>query len=149
MTRIVLALVMVAALGGEAIAEIGQAAPRLKELAAVTSEVVRIGDLVENAGASADVPVFRAPDLGQTGAVQVSRIAEALRPYDMDALDTGGLTEVVGTRLSRALTTHDNHHPTPHARHVPRRPRFRRPVQFRRRAEYLSRSRPRNPYPAR
>jgi len=107
MTRIVLALVMVAALGGEAIAETGQAAPRLKELAAVTSEVVRIGDLVENAGASADVPVFRAPDLGQTGAVQVSRIAEALRPYDMDTLDTGGLTEVVVTRLSRALTAHD------------------------------------------
>ena len=107
MIRIVLALVVTVALGSEAIAETGSAAPRLKELAAVTSEVVRIGDLVENAGASADVPVFRAPDLGQTGAVQVSRIAEALRPYDMDTLDTGGLTEVVVTRLSRALTAHD------------------------------------------
>jgi flagella basal body P-ring formation protein FlgA len=107
MIRIVLALAITASLGGEAFAETGSAAPRLKELATVTSEIVRIGDLVENAGASADVPVFRAPDLGQTGAVQVSRIAEALRPYDMDALDTGGLTEVVVTRLSRALTAQD------------------------------------------
>ena len=57
-------------------------APRLKELVTVTAEIVRIGDLVENAGAVADVPVFRAPDLGQTGAVQVARIAEALRPDD-------------------------------------------------------------------
>ena len=46
-------------------------------------------------------PVFRAPDLGQTGAVPVARIAEALRPYDITGVDTGGLTEVVVTRLSR------------------------------------------------
>ena len=52
-------------------------------------------------------PVFRAPDLGQTGAVPVARIAEALRPYDVTGLDTGGLTEVVVTRLSRALTAKD------------------------------------------
>src|SRR5215207_4849538 len=45
--------------------------PRLKELVTVTSEVVRIGDLIENAGTSRGVPVFRAPDLGQTGAVLV------------------------------------------------------------------------------
>ena len=40
-------------------------------------EIVRIGDLVENAGAAADVPMFRAPDLGQTGAVPVARVADA------------------------------------------------------------------------
>ena len=53
------------------------------------------------------MPIFRAPDLGQTGAVAVSRIAEALRPYDLTGVDTGGLTEVVVTRLSRALTAKD------------------------------------------
>jgi len=83
------------------------AAPRLKELVAVSSEVVRIGDLVENAGIAADIPVFRAPDLGQTGAVAVSRVADALRPYDMAGFDTGGLTEVVVTRLSRTITSKD------------------------------------------
>src|ERR1044071_3581453 len=107
MIRIVLALVMVAAFSRAATAETTPATPRLRELVAVTSEIVRIGDLVENAGAAADVPVFRAPDLGQTGAVQISRITEALRPYDLTGLDTGGLSEVVVTRLSRALTAKD------------------------------------------
>jgi flagella basal body P-ring formation protein FlgA len=107
MIRIVLALVMAVALDRQAFAETAAAAPRLKELVAVTSEIVRIGDLVENAGAAADVPVFRAPDLGQTGAVPVSRVAEALRPYDITGVETGGLTEVVVTRLSRALTGKD------------------------------------------
>ena len=32
-------------------------------------EIVRIGDLVENAGPVADVPIFRSPDLGTRGAV--------------------------------------------------------------------------------
>jgi flagella basal body P-ring formation protein FlgA len=107
MIRIVLALVMVATFGHAATAETTSAAPRLKELVAVSSEIVRIGDLVENAGAAADVPVFRAPDLGQTGAVQLARIIEALRPYDLTRLDTGGLNEVVVTRLSRAMTAKD------------------------------------------
>jgi flagella basal body P-ring formation protein FlgA len=66
--------------------------------------VVRIGDLVENAGPAADVAVFRAPDLGQTGAVTISRVAEALRPYDMAGIDTAGLSEVVVTRLSRTIS---------------------------------------------
>jgi flagellar basal body P-ring formation protein FlgA len=106
MIRTILALTMLAALGCEANAQ-AAATPRLKELVAVTSEIVRIGDLVDNAGAATDVPVFRAPDLGQTGAVPVSRIAEALRPYDVVGLQTGGITEVVVTRLSRALTAKD------------------------------------------
>lgn len=107
MTRTILALAMAAAFGGHALAQTAPAAPRLKELVTVTSEIVRIGDLVENVGPAADVPIFRAPDLGQTGAVQISRIADALRPYDITGVDTGGLTEVVVTRLSRALTSKD------------------------------------------
>ena len=107
MIRIVLVLVTMFAFGREATAEPTPAGPRLRELVAVSSEIVRIGDLVENAGAAADVPVFRAPDLGQTGAVQLARIIEALRPYDLTGLDTGGLNEVVVTRLSRAMTAKD------------------------------------------
>jgi flagella basal body P-ring formation protein FlgA len=107
MIRLVLALAMVMAFGAAASAEPAAGAPRLKELVTVSSEIVRIGDLVENAGAAADVPVFRAPDLGQTGAVPVAKIAEALRPYDVTGVDTGGLSEVVVTRLSRALTHKD------------------------------------------
>jgi flagella basal body P-ring formation protein FlgA len=107
MTRTVLVVLMAAALARPALAEPANPTPRLKELVTVSAEVVRIGDLVENAGPAADVPVFRSPDLGQTGAVQVARIAEALRPYDITGIDTGGLTEVVVTRLSRTLTAKD------------------------------------------
>jgi flagella basal body P-ring formation protein FlgA len=107
MIRISLGLLTVAAIAQPVLAGPANPTPRLKELVTVSAEVVRIGDLVENAGSVADVPVFRSPDLGQTGAVQVSRIAEALRPYDITGIDTGGLTEVVVTRLSRALTAKD------------------------------------------
>jgi len=104
MIRSSIAVVLLVVLGHPAVAASTTAAPRLKELVAVSSEIVRIGDLVENAGAAADVPVFRAPDLGQTGAVAVARVAEALRPYDMSGVDTAGLSEVVVTRLSRPIT---------------------------------------------
>jgi flagella basal body P-ring formation protein FlgA len=107
MIRIALTLAAVAASTATALAEPAAGAPRLKELVTVSSAIVRIGDLVENAGPAADVPVFRAPDLGMTGAVPVARIAEALRPYDVTGVDTGGLSEVVVTRLSRALTRKD------------------------------------------
>jgi flagella basal body P-ring formation protein FlgA len=63
-----------------------------------------IRNALDNAGAVAGIPVFRAPDLGQTGSVQVTRVTNALKPYDMAGLDTGGLAEVVVTRLSRAIT---------------------------------------------
>ena len=50
----------------------------------VAGDVVRIGDLVENAGAAADVPIFRAPDLGQTGTVPVARVRRGAAPHDVD-----------------------------------------------------------------
>jgi flagellar basal body P-ring formation protein FlgA len=107
MIRIATALALLLALGHEAAANPQSKAPRLKELVTVTSEVVRIGDLVENAGPAAGVPIFRAPDLGQTGSVPVQRIADALRPHDLASLDTDGLSEVIVTRLSRAITAKD------------------------------------------
>jgi flagella basal body P-ring formation protein FlgA len=108
MTRIVIAFVLLVGLGCEAGAQSAPAtAPKLKELVTVTSELVRIGDLVENAGTAADTPVFRAPDLGETGSVPVSRVADALRPYDIANLDTAGLTEVVVTRAARDITRKD------------------------------------------
>jgi flagella basal body P-ring formation protein FlgA len=96
MIRPSIALALLIVIGGSANA----ATPRLKELVTVTSEIVRIGDLVENAGAATDVPVFRAPDLGQTGAVPVSQVTEALRPYDMNDIDTAGLTATATRRTS-------------------------------------------------
>ena len=66
----------------------------LKSQATVSSDIVRIGDLVENAGAAANTPIFRAPDLGQTGAVPVRAVLDAVRSHGLVGLDAGGLSEI-------------------------------------------------------
>jgi flagellar basal body P-ring formation protein FlgA len=76
---------------------------RLKAQANVSGDIVRIGDLIENAGAAANTPIFRAPDLGQTGAVPSPAVLEAVRPYGLIAVDTRGLSEVLVTRSSRVI----------------------------------------------
>ena len=63
--------------------------------------------LVENAGAAANIAIFRAPDLGQTGRVAVERVIEAVLPHEVVDLDTRALTEVVVTRASTAVTPKD------------------------------------------
>jgi flagella basal body P-ring formation protein FlgA len=84
-----------------------RAAPALKASATVTGDLVRIGDLIENAGAAADTPIFRAPDLGHTGTVSALRIAELVLTHDIVTLDTRGLAKVVVTRASQAITPED------------------------------------------
>jgi flagellar basal body P-ring formation protein FlgA len=80
---------------------------RLKPQVTVSSDIVRIGDLVENAGVAANTPVFRAPDLGQTGAVPVRAVLDAVRPYGLIAVEVRGLTEVAVTRASHAIASDD------------------------------------------
>jgi flagella basal body P-ring formation protein FlgA len=77
--------------------------PALKPAVTIVGEIVRIGDLVENAGAAAGVPIFRAPDLGQTGRVAVERVIAAVLPHEVTDLETRGVTEVVVTRASKAI----------------------------------------------
>jgi len=83
------------------------AAPALRREVTVSSELVRIGDLVDNAGVSARVPIFRAPDLGQTGTVSAARILEAVRPHGLPVVLTGGISEVAVTRASRVISLKD------------------------------------------
>ena len=106
MTRLMIAtLAVLIAVAGAAAAQTPM--PALKANVTVTSDVVRIGDLVENAGPVADVPVFRAPDLGTTGAVATDRILEAIRPHQLIGIDTRGLADVIVTRASRAITARE------------------------------------------
>ncbi len=108
MTRLIFAsLVLLVALSAAAAAQTPAAAPVLKASVTVTGDIVTIGDLVENAGPVADVPIFRAPDLGTTGAVATDRILDAIRPHQLIGIDTHGLAEVIVTRASRAITARD------------------------------------------
>src|SRR5580692_8900275 len=78
--------------------------PALRSSVTVTGDVVRIGDLIDNAGSVAEVPIFRSPDLGTRGAVATDRIVEAIRSHQLSDIDTRGLTEVIVTRASRTVT---------------------------------------------
>ena len=77
---------------------------RLKSQATVSSDIVRIGDLVENAGAAANTPIFRAPDLGETGAVPVRAVLDAVRSHGLVGLDARGLSEIAVTHASRTIS---------------------------------------------
>jgi flagellar basal body P-ring formation protein FlgA len=98
----VTALPVLVALGGAALAQ-NAPPPALKSSVTVTSDVVRIGDLVENAGPVANIPIFRSPDLGTTGAVDTDRIVDAIRPHELIGIDTRGLSDVLVTRASRTI----------------------------------------------
>ena len=80
---------------------------RLKAAATVTGEIVRIGDLIENAGLATNTPIFRAPDLGQTGAVSARAVLDAVRPHGLIAIDMRGMSEVSVTRASRTIATEE------------------------------------------
>ena len=86
---------------------VGYAQPRLKAQVTVAGDIVRIGDMIENAGLAADKPIFRAPDLGQTGAVPARAVLDAVRPHGLIAVDARGITEVAVTRQSRIIAAAD------------------------------------------
>jgi len=103
---LLLAAALLAALAGPATAQSGPdgpAIPTLRAAVTVSGDVVRIGDLVENAGSAAQIAIFRAPDLGTTGTLPVSQLMQALRPHHVIGVDTRELREVAVTRASRAL----------------------------------------------
>ncbi len=88
---------------GAALAGPSSAVPAMKAEAGITSEFVRIGDLIENAGPAASIPAFHAPDLGSTGTIQTHRVLEVARLNGIVVLDTRGLSEVVIIRASRVI----------------------------------------------
>jgi flagella basal body P-ring formation protein FlgA len=101
--KLAIATAALLALGAAAAAGPAPERPKLKAEAVITGGIVRIGDLVDHAGIIANVPIFRAPDLGATGTVSAEAVIEAVRPYALVGLDTGDVAEVTVTRASRAI----------------------------------------------
>lgn len=83
------------------------AAPVLRANVQVTGDIVRIGDLIDNAGPAAQIAIYRAPDLGTTGSLPVAQVINALRTHQVIGVDTRDLKEISVTRLARAIDGKD------------------------------------------
>jgi flagella basal body P-ring formation protein FlgA len=81
------------------------AVPLLRANVAVSSDVVRIGDFVDNAGSFARIAIYRAPDLGATGSLPTAQVLSALRAHQVIGVETGNIKEVTVTRLARTVQT--------------------------------------------
>ena len=82
-------------------------APVLRASVTVSSDVVRIGDVVDNAGTAAQIAIYRAPDLGTTGSLPTAQVISALRAHQVIGVDTRDLREISVTRLARTLDAKD------------------------------------------
>lgn len=105
-TLLTMSALLVLALPARA-ADDGIAAPTLRASVTVTSDVVRIGDLIDNAGSAAQIPVYRSPDLGTTGALPVAQVLNVLRAKQVIGVMTGDIREVQVTRPARTLANKD------------------------------------------
>jgi flagellar basal body P-ring formation protein FlgA len=77
--------------------------PVLRATVTVESDVVRIGDMIDNAGTSAQIAIYRAPDLGTTGSLPTAQVIAALQAHQVIGVDTRDIKAVSVTRLSRAF----------------------------------------------
>ena len=73
----------------------------------VSGDLVRIGDVIDNAGSAAQIAIYRAPDLGTTGSLPVAQVLNTLRAHQVIGVDTRDLKEISVTRLVRALEGKD------------------------------------------
>ncbi|MGD0849795.1 flagellar basal body P-ring formation chaperone FlgA [Bradyrhizobium sp.] len=79
------------------------AAPVLRASVTVESDVVRIGDVIDNAGTSAQIAIYRAPDLGTTGSLPTAQVIAALQAHQVIGVDTRDIKAISVTRLSRSF----------------------------------------------
>jgi flagellar basal body P-ring formation protein FlgA len=82
-------------------------APVLRANVTVSGDIVRIGDVIDNAGSAAQIAIYRAPDLGTTGSLQTAQVLATLRNYQVIGVDTRDIREVSVTRLARTLLSKD------------------------------------------
>ena len=78
-------------------------APVLRANVTVTGDIVRIGDVIDNAGPAAQIAIYRAPDLGTTGALPTAQVLTALRAHQVIGVDTRDIKEIAVTRLARTV----------------------------------------------
>src|SRR5256714_6154223 len=83
------------------------AAPVLRSTVQVSGDLVRIGDVIDNAGSAGQIAIYRAPDLGTTGSLSVAQVLNTLRAHQVIGVDTRELKEISITRLARTIESRD------------------------------------------
>ena len=79
------------------------AVPVLRANVTVESDIVRIGDMIDNAGTAARIAIYRAPDLGTTGSLPTAQVIAALQAHQVIGVDTRDVKAVSVTRLARTI----------------------------------------------
>ena len=108
--RLLLAAALLAGSAAAASAQNGDdviASPVLRANVTVSGDLVRIGDIIDNAGSAAQIAIYRAPDLGTTGTLPTAQVLTALRAHQVIGVDTRDLREITVTRLARTIDAGD------------------------------------------
>lgn len=77
--------------------------PNLRATVTVDGELVTLGDLMDRAGESSDIAVFRAPEPGTTGTVSAGRVIAAARQHGLEPAATD-FQSVTVSRTSRTVS---------------------------------------------
>src|SRR6266853_6753278 len=105
-----LATALLAAIPAAALAQARDdviATPVLRANVIVSGDLVRIGDIIDNAGTAARIAIYRAPDLGTTGSLPTAQVISALRAHQVIGVDTRDISAISVTRLARTLEGRD------------------------------------------
>ena len=81
--------------------------PVLRANVTVASDIVRIGDVIDNAGSAAQIAIYRAPDLGTTGSLPTAQVLATLQAHQVIGVDTRDIKTIAVTRLSRMVQVKD------------------------------------------
>jgi flagella basal body P-ring formation protein FlgA len=103
---VLLAAALLAATSAAARAQVRDdviAAPVLRANVSVAGDLVRIGDVIDNAGSFGKIAIYRAPELGTTGTLSTAQVLSVLRAHQVIGVDTRDLREISVTRLARTL----------------------------------------------
>jgi flagella basal body P-ring formation protein FlgA len=82
------------------------AAPVLKSEVTVTAPIVTVGDMFEDAGVLAELPLFRSPLPGTTGNVDLGAVRSATARVGLTQFEANGLAQVKVSRAA-AVVDHD------------------------------------------
>jgi flagellar basal body P-ring formation protein FlgA len=104
--RLMLVTALLAAVPSAALAQENEdviTGPVLRAQVTVEGDVVRIGDMIENAGTAAQIAIYRSPDLGTTGTLPTAQVINTLQAHQVIGVDTRDIKSVAVTRLARTL----------------------------------------------